>query len=45
LPSTIRHVIVTQGGHKPVITGLLCNGPNCLPDGSLTLIDNGYVLP
>jgi hypothetical protein len=38
-------VIVTQSGDKPLVTGLLCIGPNCLPDGSVALIENGYVLP
>jgi hypothetical protein len=38
-------VTVTQVGEKPVITGLLCTGPQCLPDGSVTLTDKGYVLP
>ena len=34
-----------QGGHKLVVTGLLRTGPQCPPDGTVTLIDNGCVLP
>jgi hypothetical protein len=38
-------VSVTQVGEKPVVTGLLCTGPQCSPDGRVTLIDKDYVLP